>query len=252
MTDAPKVFVHGNPETAAIWGPLIDALADRGQGSCIALSPPGFGAPVPPGWDPTPAAYVDWLRSELTEIGHPVDLVGHDWGAGHIFGLLANPHDMVRSWACDVAGLLHPDYQWHDQARVWQTPASGERAIAAMTAVDLEHRVAIYRDLGMSHGIASALAAAFNEDMGRCILGLYRGAPEPVLRKMADAIDAAPRRPGLILNATADAYVGAKFSPEVADRFDAHMVDLVDQGHWWMIANPEPAADALIDFWSRL
>ena len=25
-----KVFVHGNPETTAIWAPLVDAMRDRG------------------------------------------------------------------------------------------------------------------------------------------------------------------------------------------------------------------------------
>ncbi|MDT5218539.1 MAG: hypothetical protein QOF15_644, partial [Mycobacterium sp.] len=34
------VLVHGNPETAAIWGPLVDAL---GRKDVVRLSPPGFG-----------------------------------------------------------------------------------------------------------------------------------------------------------------------------------------------------------------
>ena len=41
MSRTPLVLVHGNPETAAIWGPLIGAL-DRAD--AIVLSPPGFGA----------------------------------------------------------------------------------------------------------------------------------------------------------------------------------------------------------------
>ena len=38
------VLVHGNPETDAIWGPLVDAL---GRDDVVRLSPPGFGAPLP-------------------------------------------------------------------------------------------------------------------------------------------------------------------------------------------------------------
>ena len=41
------VLVHGNPETAAIWDPLI---AELGRDDVVALSPPGFGAPVPDGF----------------------------------------------------------------------------------------------------------------------------------------------------------------------------------------------------------
>ena len=41
------VFVHGNPETAAVWGPLLDEL---GRSDVVLLSPPGFGAPLPDGF----------------------------------------------------------------------------------------------------------------------------------------------------------------------------------------------------------
>ncbi len=118
-----KVFVHGNPETAAIWGPLRAALDQRGlDDEVVTLDPPGFGAPAPDGWDPTPASYVGWLADALAELDGPIDLVGHDWGAGHVFGLLADEPDRIRSWAADCAGLLHPDYVWHDMAQIWQTP----------------------------------------------------------------------------------------------------------------------------------
>jgi len=44
------VLVHGNPETAAIWQPLIEVLGIAGVET---LSPPGFGAPVPDGFGAT-------------------------------------------------------------------------------------------------------------------------------------------------------------------------------------------------------
>lgn len=40
------VLVHGNPETDAIWGPLVDALQ---RDDVVRLSPPGFGAALPDG-----------------------------------------------------------------------------------------------------------------------------------------------------------------------------------------------------------
>ena len=78
------VLVHGNPETSAIWGPLIAALSDQGINDVTTLSPPGFGAPTPDGWDATTSAYVAWLADELQKIGGPIDLLGHDWGAAHV------------------------------------------------------------------------------------------------------------------------------------------------------------------------
>ncbi|MDT5114673.1 MAG: hypothetical protein QOE30_412, partial [Mycobacterium sp.] len=56
------VLVHGNPETDAIWGPLVDAL---GREDVVLLSPPGFGAPLPDSFLATYLAYRDWLEGQL-------------------------------------------------------------------------------------------------------------------------------------------------------------------------------------------
>ena len=73
-----KVFVHGNPETTAVWSELVAALRRRGVEDIELLSPPGFGAEVPAGFGSTRIEYRDWLIRELTAIGGEIDLVGHD------------------------------------------------------------------------------------------------------------------------------------------------------------------------------
>ncbi|HEY3472530.1 MAG TPA: alpha/beta hydrolase, partial [Amycolatopsis sp.] len=75
------VFVNGNPETAAIWDPLC---AELDRTDVVRLSPPGFGAPIPDGFECTVSAYRDWLVAELTALGEPVDLVGHDVGGSTV------------------------------------------------------------------------------------------------------------------------------------------------------------------------
>jgi pimeloyl-ACP methyl ester carboxylesterase len=80
----PLVLVHGNPEAAAIWGPLIGEL-DRADP--VVLSPPGFGVPAPRGFDSSATTYRDWLPSQLELFRTPVDLVGHDWGGIHVAAL---------------------------------------------------------------------------------------------------------------------------------------------------------------------
>ena len=96
-------FVHGNPETDAIWDELVDELAGKGAADLVLLEPPGFGAPIPDGWGATREEYRDWLVEQLVQLNarEPVDIVGHDWGAGHVFGLLQARPDLVRSWARD-------------------------------------------------------------------------------------------------------------------------------------------------------
>ena len=111
------VFVHGNPETAAIWDPLIAALCGPRESSnertmqfrredVVALSPPGFGAPTPAGWAATSDDYLAWLIGEVEQLDGPIDLVGHDWGGGHVQRLAATRPDLVRT-ADALAGCQH-------------------------------------------------------------------------------------------------------------------------------------------------
>ncbi len=246
----PAVFVHGNPETAAIWGALFDALE---RDDLIALSPPGFGAPVPEGWTATRAEYVTWLAAELAAIDGPIDLVGHDWGGGHVLGYLLENPESVRSWCVDLLGILHNDYVWHDAAQVWQTPGAGEESIAEMVAAPTEDLTALYEALGMSFDVAAAVAAAVNADMGACVLGLYRDAAQPALADLGRNADVLAACPGLLINAEHDHYVGTdEMAQGVADRAGAQVVRLEGVGHWWMCEDPARGAAAIESFWASI
>ena len=189
-----KVFVHGNPEVDAIWSLLVAELRARGIDDIVLLSPPGFGAPTPDGWVGDVASYRSWLIGELERIGgsgQVIDLVGHDWGAGHVFGAVADRPELVRSFAADAGGLIHPDYVWHDMAQVWQTPGAGEEMIEAMIGGSLTDRQAIFAGLGAPADIAAAMAEGATPEMGRCILTLYRDAAQPVAKELGQRLLAA-------------------------------------------------------------
>jgi len=247
----PAVFVHGNPETSAIWNELFDAL-DRDD--LIALSPPGFGALVPDGFGATRQEYVDWLTAELAAIDGPIDLVGHDWGGGHVLGYLLENSTSVRSWCVDLIGILHPDYVWHDAAQVWQTPGAGEENIAGLTSLSPVEMAGFFSAAGMGDATATAVAESINpQDMGRCVLALYRDAAQPVLANLGRDITALTNRPGLMINAELDGYVGTDEQAQVtADRAGAQVVHLAGVGHWWMCNDPALAARTLETFWASL
>lgn len=246
----PAVFVHGNPESSAIWNDLFDALE---RDDLVALSPPGFGAAVPQGWTATRAEYVDWLSRELAAIEGPIDLVGHDWGGGHVLGYLVENPESVRSWCVDLIGILHPDYVWHDAALVWQTPGEGEENLAGMVAAPTADIAAMYEALGMSGPIAADVAASVNEDMAACVLGLYRDAAQPALAELGRNVEVLNARPGLMINAAADHYVGTDEMAQVtADRAGAQVVHLAGVGHWWMCQNPTLGAATLETFWASV
>lgn len=248
----PKVFVHGNPECAAVWDLLADALAERGVHDVVRLSPPGFGASVPPDFEPTMAGYHAWLAAELEAIEGPVDLVGHDWGAGHVAGIAADRPDLIRSFAMDCGGLVHPDYEWHDMAQAWQTPEVGEQTVAAMFDNSRDDRLAMYQSLGMSGSVAEAHADAAGPEMGACVLALYRSAVQPAMADLGARLRAAERRPSLMLIAEGDGYVFSELSSASGADLGSVEVRFPEQGHWWMLGDPEAAADALTGFWAGL
>lgn len=246
----PAVFVHGNPETAALWGPLLDAL-DRDDSVC--LSPPGFGAPVPDGFGATREEYAEWLVGELGAIDGPIDLVGHDWGAGHVLGALDLDAGLVRSWCVDGLGLAHPEYVWHDLAQVWRTPGAGEEAVGQMTGGDPGERATFFEALGMTAAVARDIAAAGDATMAECILKLYRSADEADLRALGDRLAATDLPAGLALIARDDPYVGSEaMVREQAERLGAGVSVLEGVGHWWMCQDPAAGAAALQAFWAGL
>jgi pimeloyl-ACP methyl ester carboxylesterase len=244
------VLVHGNPETDAIWGPLVEAL---GRDDVVCLSPPGFGAPLPDGFPATYLAYRDWLEDKLERIDEPVDLVGHDWGGGHVVSLVMHRPELVRSWASDIVGVLDPDYVWHDLAQVWQTPGEGEQLVETMLGGTVEERAERMATFGIPLDIAALMAPAQGPEMGRAILSLYRSARQPAMAEAGRALQNAAARPGLSLLATEDSYVGSdELRRRAAERAGARTEVLEGLGHWWMLQDPARGAAVLDRFWKTL
>lgn len=244
------VLVHGVPEVPAIWDDLIRELAALGCDDVVALAPPGFGAPLPDGFDASSDAYRDWLIGELERFESPVDLVGHDWGGGHAMRVAAARPDLVRSLVTDIAGIGDPAYVWHDMAQLWQTPGAGEEAVAAMAGLSVDDRAAVLAGAGMSPDGARACAEADADTMGRCILALYRSAVQPNMTRWMDELIATPGRPpALAIIAHDDPYTGGPdTSRRVADRLGAYTAELDGLGHWWMMHDPTRGAKVLADF----
>jgi pimeloyl-ACP methyl ester carboxylesterase len=237
------VFVHGVPETAAIWDDLRAQI--RGHDT-VALSPPGFGAPVPDGFACTSDAYLDWLITQIAALPGPVDLVGHDWGGGHVMRLAMSRPDLIRSWVSDAAGVFDPAYVWHDLAQEWQTPDLGEAAIAKAHAIPATKRAEIYTRLGMTPTAARTVCDAFDTAMGNAILALYRSARQPALAMLGQDLPTAAVRPGLVLIPTEDNYTGGEpLARRSAERSGAQVALLPGLGHWWMCENPRQGAETL-------
>ncbi len=247
------VLLHGNPETPVIWQPLVGRLA---RTDVVTPQLPGFGCRAPAGFGASREEYVDWFIGVVEGIvaaSGPVDLVGHDWGGGIGMRAVALRPELFRSWACDVLGLFHPDYVWHDFAQIWQTPGAGEEYFEQTLATPAEDRIALYEGIGIPRDTGVHLVAAADEEMSRCILALYRSAAQPAMTEWGRELGPAAGVPGLGITAPLDPFVRSHdLGPAVADQLGARRHVMQDQGHWWMLGDPAGGAAALEAFWASV
>lgn len=239
------VFVHGVPETAAVWAPLVEHL-ERDDVALLEL--PGFGHRLPDGFDPSMHGYAAWLAAALTAYD-VVDLVSHDWGALLALRVLADRPANVRSWATDM-GDLGPDFRWHDTARTWQTPGEGEALMDGFVAASAADRAALLAAVGVPDEHAAAMAGPIDRTMGDAILALYRSATD-IGNEWGPGIDAITGA-GLVIVSGQDPFRTADRARRLAERTGADIVELPEAGHFWMLEDPARSAQILTEHWRRV
>lgn len=241
------VFVHGVPETHHLRNGVREAL---GRKDTIAVACPGFGNPRPADFAATKEAYVDWLVAELKKIGEPVDLVGHDWGGAFTVRVASIRHDLLRSWVSVAAGISDVNFEWHEFAKIWQTPGAGEEFWQQQLAMPIEDREQTFVRFGVPLEKARDLAGRIDQTMGEVILALYRSAVN-VGREWAPAV-AQIKTPGLVVLSELDPFVKPDLWEESARKSGAKVARLEGLGHWWPLQDPARGAKILREFWSSL
>jgi len=244
------VFVHGSPETSAIWQPLC-AILDR-ETTAVAL--PGFGVGRPDGFTATKDAYAEWLGHMLTHIEQPIDVVGHDVGA-LLTMRVASAFDVpLRSWTVDVANIFHPHFAWTDEVHGLQTPGVGEEMIRAWREADPgDPRGTASRLVrgGVPLEMARTIGSAHDEVMSRSILDFYRSAVPNVSAGWWEDATGPTRSRGLVL-LLPDPPEDEAMSLEVAQRLGAETARLESLNHCWMAEAPDVVAPVMERFWSSL
>ena len=243
-------LVHGNPESAAIWDPLVAELARAGVDDVVRLSPPGFGVPLPAGFPATVTAYRDWLINELEGFDRPVDLLGHDWGGGHVGTALMQRPELVRSWASDALSLFEPDYVWHDLAQTWQTPGDGEASLDEMFAGTPAQRAERLQAFGIGRPEALQIAGVQGDEMKQAILALYRSAAQPAMAELGKGLSTLASSPGTRARRHRGPLRRRRgLRRRAAERAGAEVAVLDGLGHWWMAEDPARGARVLTAFW---
>ena len=243
----PIVLVHGVPETRHLWKGVHAAL---GRHDVVAVSAPGFGCARPAGFASTKEAYVDWLIGEIERIGAPVDLVGHDWGGGFTLRVASLRPDLLRSWVSDAAGISDVNFEWHEFAKIWQTPGAGEDFWKQQLAMPVEERAATFTGFGVPIDAARDLAGRIDQTMADSILALYRSAVD-VGREWAPGIKNIKTR-GLVVVPELDPFLKADLAEQSARASGAKVARLEGLGHWWPLQDAARGAKMLRDFWKSL
>ena len=238
----PAIFVHGVPDTHHEWDALRSHLSR--QDGVTAVDLPGFGSPVPDGFDATKEAYAAWLVARVEEAGGPVDLVGHDWGALLVWRVASLRPDLVRTWSAGGAPIDR-EYEWHQAAKTWQTPGQGEGLMQAMTP---EVMAGSLTGSGVPDAAAREAASHIDDTMKACILSLYRSAVTVGAEWEPETSNIPPR--GLVLWGAGDPFVDVRFGRRMAERTGAEILVFEDCGHWWPQQRPAEAAAAIERLWA--
>jgi pimeloyl-ACP methyl ester carboxylesterase len=237
----PAVFVHGVPDTQRVWRALIQRLRRQ---DVVTLALPGFGGEIPSGFDCSKEAYCDWLLREVDDIGGPVDLVAHDWGAILALRVVSLEPTLVRTWAVGGAPL-DSDYEWHKVAKLWQTPEVGEQVMEKLTPETLASGLVA---AGVPTEDAAETARHVDATMKSCILALYRSG----VKVGAEWEHGLGRitAPGLVLWGTDDPYAAPVFGSRLASRTGARFVAFTRCSHWWQLERPGEVAKELESLWA--
>jgi len=235
----PAVLVHGVPDTSEMWAPVVAHLT-RDDVVCPRL--PGFGSPIPEGFGCSKDEYAEWLIGELTAVGEPVDLVGHDWGSLLTQRVATTRPELLRSWVLSD-GAVSEVFQWHELATQWQTPGVGEQIMELMTPDAVADALR-----GAGHPDPAGAAGRADDAMKQAILGLYRSAVDVAAEWTPPP--GVPTPPALVLWGAHDQYGPPEWGRAAAERAGAPFVEL-DAGHWAPAERPAEAAAALDEFWGR-
>lgn len=246
-----KLFLHGVPDSPAIWQPLLAAL-DLGDTPVAVPALPGFTAPLPAGFPATKEAYADWAvgQAEALFAKHgPIDIVGHDWGALIAQRAAVLRPDLFRSWAVSNA-VIDPDYRGHRLARIWNTPILGELFMALSKPAKLAEGLAAQ---GVPADIAEEEAAQWAlKGKRRAILKLYRSAKGLSFEHdWARDIAKLPAN-GMLVWGEGDPYVELSVAQRFSSRTGTPLTVIEGAGHWAIAGRPDAVAAALHSFWNSL
>lgn len=234
----PIIFLHGSPDTAAMWVPVIEQLKTRAH--CYALDLPGFGdSTLPEGFSLTLDNMADFMNALLTElrITEPVVLVTTDFGGHYGPAFAVKYPDKVRGIAISNTNFF-PDYQWHTFARLYRMPVMGELLMATSSKSVINRSIKGYAPAIPDDYINASYSTGFGSvKVRKTILRMYRERDSKDFEGWGQKLVALlKQKPSIILWGDRDPFI----TPNFAERFGAKQVHhFPEYSHWLPLEAPD-------------
>ncbi|HET9158770.1 MAG TPA: alpha/beta fold hydrolase [Myxococcaceae bacterium] len=253
-TGPPVLLLHGSPDSASEWRPVMEAL---GPGvACVAPDLPGLGAceEPPPSFDYSRAACEGFLDELLRTLGidRPVVLVVHDIGG--VMGIPWAARNRGRVQGVVITNtVIFERFRWFGVGKLWGRNDSLGRAMAAAMMWQigwLRGRIfgrafgRISPELRASDLQRMVLEFACDPKSKRSTLRLFRRMIRPAY---FDGVDAMVRTlvehvPVRVVWGQGDPYIPARYA-NAFPGVDAETLPAA--GHWVPLSAPERVAAAV-------
>jgi len=246
----PLLMLHGSPDTAEMWEPLMARLKDKVR--CIAMDLPGFGrSTMPDNFDLTLDHYAEFMNSLLDKLGiqEPVYLLSADFGTHYAQAFLVKYPQRVRGSVVSNS-TFHHDYSWHGFAKLYRIPVLGEFLINTPKGM-LKSSLKQFAPALPEWYVDQSYPTGFGSSKVRkTILRMYRernpskdfvGWDEKSKALMQE-------KPSMVLWGDRDPFAASTF----ADKFGAQQVfHFQNYSHWLPLEAPDAYAEKLIPWLAK-
>lgn len=261
------LMLHGFPEYGGAWADLAERLAQDYH--CVAPDQRGYGRSYAP---PEPEAYrVSQMLGDITalidDIGGPVVVVGHDWGAAVAYGIAMARPDLVTRLV--ILNGVHPGpfqtalAKGGDQtaASQYMTFLRRDDAEARLSADNYAKLLGLFAENMDMSWMTPARQAEYIAEWSRPgrlrgMVNWYRATPL-IIPKPAEVVDIPPmdpeklrvRMPHLLIWGMGDTAL----LPEATKGLETYCDDLTrvevaEADHWIVHQKPDQVAQILRDW----
>ena len=252
----PVLLLHGVPETSSVWRDVAPALSEGRR--VLAPDLPGLGGSAYSGPYDVPAVVGQLAALIESEVGGPVDVVGHDWGGSLALGLAGQRPDLVR-WLC-VANAPYREVPLHRAVHIpfFALPSAPELLfrLGGRRVVDTMLRLGWKALVPLDDERRSEYAAAYTDpEKVAAMLGYYRAAARPRVRALLTrtAVEGPPRvrvARSLVLWGALDPVLPIATGESVVRDLgaDCVMVTVPGAGHFVIEEATAVVTEVLLDF----